>query len=127
MMRLVRRIKRETDGEQSVSAISALASLKRLGSVTIGELAEAEGVSRPSMTALVAGLMGQGLVSKEGDASDRRLVRLRPTSAGLLALEESRTRRTAFLAERLRSLDQHQMETLQEAAGILERILEEAP
>ena len=125
MMRIVRRLKRQTDGEQSVSAISALASLKRHGAITVGELAEAEGVSRPSMTVLVASLLEQRLVSKEGDASDGRLVRVRPTASGLAALDESRTRRTAYLAQRLRVLEPEQIRTLDEAAGILERLLED--
>ena len=126
MMRMVRRIKRQTDGGQSVSAISALASLRRLGSVTVGELAEAEGVSRPSMTVLVGTLLEQGLVSKAPDARDGRLVRVQATSAGIRALDESRTRRTAYLAQRLGGLVPAELRTLHAAAEILERLLEEA-
>lgn len=59
MIRTVRRVKRQADGEQSVSAISALASLTGLGATTVGELADAEGVARPSMTELVSSLLEQ--------------------------------------------------------------------
>lgn len=127
MMRMVRRIKKQTDGEQSVSAISALASLKRLGAITVGELADAEGVSRPSMTVLVSSLLEKGLVSKEPDSSDGRLVRVLTTPHGMAALDESRTRRTAYLAMRLRGLEPSELRTLDEAAVILERMLEDAP
>jgi DNA-binding MarR family transcriptional regulator len=127
MMRIVRQIRKQTDGEQSVSAIAALASLKRLGAITVGELADAEGVSRPSMTVLVGSLLDQGLVSKEADASDGRLVRVRTTAAGTKALDESRTRRTAYLAKRLRGLEQAELKTLDDASGILERLLEKSP
>ena len=127
MMRMVRRIKKQTDGEHSVSEISALASLTRLGIITVGELAESEGVSRPSMTVMVGNLMEQGLVSKEADASDRRLVRVRVTSAGDRVLAASRTRRNAYLAKRLRSLPAAELRTLEVAAEILDRIVKEAP
>lgn len=127
MMRMVRRVKRQTDGEHSVSEISALASLTRLGNITVGELAESEGVSRPSMTVLVGSLLEQGLVSKEADASDGRLVRVRVTPAGNRVLAESRTRRNAYLARVLRGLPAADLTTLEEAAEILDGILKEAP
>ena len=127
MMRMVRRIKKQTDGEHSVSEISALASLTRLGIITVGELAESEGVSRPSMTVMVGNLMEQGLVSKEADASDRRLVRVRVTPAGDRVLAASRTRRNAYLAKRLRSLSADELTTLEVAAEILDRMVKEAP
>jgi DNA-binding MarR family transcriptional regulator len=127
MMRMVRRVKKQTGGEHTVSAISALASLRRLGAITLGELAEAEGVSRPSMTVLVGTLLAKGLVSKEPDASDGRLVRVRTTPAGMEALDESATRRTAYLAMRLGRLDEAELKTLDDAAAILDRLLMEAP
>lgn len=127
MMRMVRRLKRQTAGEHSVSAISALASLKRLGAITLGELAEAEGVSRPSMTVLVRTLLAEGMVSKETDPSDGRLVRVRLTASANRVLEASRTRRTAYLAQRLRRLEAGELATLEKAATILERLLEEGP
>jgi DNA-binding MarR family transcriptional regulator len=127
MMRMVRRVRRQTDGERSVSAISALASMRRLGSATVGELADAEGISRPSMTVLVSSLLEQGLVSKGPDQRDGRVVRVQATPAGIRALDESRTRRTAYLAKRLNSLGTVELRTLDAAAGILERLLEESP
>lgn len=127
MMRMVRRVKKQTDGERTVSEISALASLTRLGAITVGELADAEGVSRPSMTVLVTSLLDQGLVGKESDATDRRLVRVRLTPAGNRALAESRTRRNAYLAKRLRGLEAAELRTLEDATAILDRLLKETP
>lgn len=127
MMRMVRRVKKQTDGEHSASEISALASLKRFGAITVGELADAEGVSRPSMTVLVTSLLEQGLVGKEPDANDRRLVRVRLTAPGNRALAESRTRRNAYLAKRLQSLDAADLQTLEDASAIIDRLLEETP
>jgi DNA-binding MarR family transcriptional regulator len=125
LMRTVRRLKRETDGEHSVSVIAALASVNSRGPLTLGELADAEGVSRPSMTVLAGSLLEQNLVARELDASDGRLVRVRITQAGKRALERSRTRRNAYLAKRLGVLTAAELRTLDDAATILLRLVEE--
>ena len=125
LMRTVRRLKRETDGQHSVSVIAALASVNSRGPLTLGELAEAEGVSRPSMTVLAASLIEQNLVARELDASDGRLVRVRITQLGKRVLERSRTRRTAYLAKRLGSLSLEELRIVDQAATILLRLVEE--
>jgi DNA-binding MarR family transcriptional regulator len=125
LMRTVRRLKRETDGEHSVSVISALASVNSRGPLTLGELAEAEGVSRPSMTVLAASLLERNLVARELDSSDGRLVRVRITQLGKRVLERSRTRRNAYLTKRLGSLSVEELQTLDQAATILLRLVEE--
>lgn len=123
LMRAVRRLKRETDGEHSVSVIAALGSLNSRGPLTLGDLAEAEGVSRPSMTVLAGNLLDQRLIAKESDPSDGRLVRVHVTPAGQRVLERSRTRRNAYLAKRLRRLTSDELKTLDEAAAILLRLV----
>ena len=125
MMRLVRRIKRETGGAESPSSISALAAVARLGAPTLGELADAEAISRPSASAQADLLEERGLVRRERSAEDGRLVHIRLTGAGDRVLERSRNQRTAWLARRLRRLSPDELATLDSAAGILERLLEE--
>ncbi|MDQ0325148.1 DNA-binding MarR family transcriptional regulator [Rhodopseudomonas julia] len=49
-----------------------LASLDRLGSMTLGDLAEAVGVSQPGATRAVNQLIGQGLLKAEASLQDRR-------------------------------------------------------
>ena len=46
------------------------------------------------------------------------------TDAGRELLDELRTRKTAFLAERLETLEPEERATLERAADILERVLE---
>jgi DNA-binding MarR family transcriptional regulator len=125
LMRMVRRLKRETDGDHSVSVVAALGSLNSRGPLTLSELAEAEGVSRPSMTVLAASLLDQKLIAKEPDPSDGRLVRVHVTNAGRRVLELSRTRRNAYLAKRLAGLHPAELLILDEAARILLRLVEE--
>lgn len=125
MMRTVRRLKRETGGAESPSAISALGAIRRLGTPTLGELAEAEGISRPSASVQADALAARGLLVREGSVDDRRLVHLRLTPAGERVVERSRSERTAWLARRLARLDQDQLQNLERTAEILERLLAE--
>jgi DNA-binding MarR family transcriptional regulator len=124
LMRTVRRLRKETDGRHSVSVIAALGSLNSHGSLTLSELAEAEGMARPSVTVLAATLLDQGLIAKEADPTDRRLVRIHLTPLGKRALDQSRTRRNAFLAKRLGALSIDELRTLDRAAAILLRMVE---
>jgi DNA-binding MarR family transcriptional regulator len=127
LMRTVRRLKRETDGEHSISVVAALGSLNSRGPFTLSEWAEAEGVSRPSMTVMAGNLLNQNLIAKEPDPDDGRLVRVHVTNAGKRVLEQSRTRRNAYLAKRLGALTSAELRILDEAATILLRLVEERP
>jgi DNA-binding MarR family transcriptional regulator len=126
MMRMVRRIKRETGGD-TPSAISALGAVHRLGSPTLGEFAEAEGISKPSASAQAAALLRRGLLAREGSPDDGRLVHLSVTPLGERAIARSRTERTAWLARRLGRLKPEELATLEAAAHLLDRLLEAEP
>lgn len=86
------------------------------------QLAAAEQVAAPTMTRLLAGLERDGLIARERDARDRRVVWLRPTAKGSKVLQEGRRRRVAALAGDLAVLDGRDLETLARAAEILETI-----
>jgi DNA-binding MarR family transcriptional regulator len=68
-----------------------LAQLWREDGVTSADLAARTGVSAPAVTKVVSGLERAGLVHRERDAADARLVRIRLTEAGR-ALREPVTR-----------------------------------
>lgn len=121
---LLRRV-RGRDGESGVTAphLSALSVLVFGGARTLGELAEAEQVRPPSITRIVRNLEADGLVEREPDPADRRVVRVRATEKGRRILEEGRRRRIRDLATRLASLDEGEMETLERAAELIERVV----
>src|SRR5438309_7077595 len=81
----------------SLTAAGTLARLQREGPARLTELAAAENITQPSMTALVARLSAQGLVSREADPTDGRAVVLRLTDAGADLLAQRRIARTARL------------------------------
>lgn len=123
--RLARRLRTQLPGELSPSQLATLATVERLGPLTLGELSNAERVKPPTMTKIVACLEDQGLVSRTIDQSDRRVARVRATPGGLRFLEDSRQQKDAYLAERLRSLSGDDLAILERAAGVLEQLLED--
>ena len=124
VMRLSRRLRQQAEGSLSPSQLSALSSVDRLGPLTLGELAAVEQVKPPTMTKVVANLEEAGLVRREADAADRRVVRVQVTDAGRRHVATSRTRRDAYLAERLRRLDPEELALLEQALPVLERLVE---
>jgi len=107
--------------------LSALSTIAARAPVTIGDLAAAERIQPPSATAVVGRLEEAGLVMRDVDPGDRRVVRLTLTSDGTRLLERSRSRKTAFLAKRLGHLERSERETLARAAALLDRLLEDEP
>ncbi len=66
----------------SLTALSTLATIERTGPRRLTDLAAGEGVTQPSMSALVTQLERAGLVERQSDAGDGRVVRVAITSAG---------------------------------------------
>src|SRR5271165_7524270 len=85
--RLQRRLRQESLGGLSPPQASALGSVNRHGSPTLGELAAVEQVQPPTMTRIVATLAEAGMVTRITDDADRRSARVRITPNGRRALE----------------------------------------
>ena len=125
VMRLARRLRQLADAGITPSMLSALSSVERLGPLTLGELAEVEKVQPPTMTPIVARLEAEGLVRREVDPGDRRVARITASRQGRNLLDRSRSRKTAYLARRLRSLPPEEREVIGRAVEILERFVSE--
>lgn len=120
---LLRRLRRQ-DVAMALSPArsSALSVLVFGGPVTIGQLAAAEQVSTPTITRLVVGMEGDGLLKRRGDERDGRVVWLEATAKGARILKEGRTRRVTALADDLRTLPPEEIELLSQAADLLQRL-----
>lgn len=125
--RLARRLRQHADAGLTPSLLSAIGTIERLAPLTLGELAAAERVQPPTVTRHVSRLEELGLVIREVDRSDRRVTRLQLSPLGRRAVEQTRSRRTAYLARRLRQLGRDDRAVLRRAVGILERLLGERP
>jgi DNA-binding MarR family transcriptional regulator len=124
--RTARRLRQEAGDELSPSQGAALATIGRHGPITPSELAVRERIQRPTATRVIARLEETGLVDRTQDPVDRRSFVVALTPAGRELLARVRTRKNAYLARRLRDLDADERATLDRAAAILERVLEEA-
>ena len=122
-MRLARRLRNEReDTSLTLNQLSAMGALARLGPLTLGELAAAERIQPPSMTRTVSALESRGLVVREADADDRRLVIVRLSDEGKQMLAADRRRRDAWLNHRLRELTSEEREALRRAVAVLEKL-----
>lgn len=122
-MRLARRLRNEReDTSLSLNQLSAMGTLARLGPITLGELASAERIQPPSMTRTVSALEQRGLVARESDSDDRRLVIVRLSDEGMRMLAADRRRRDAWLNQRLRELTSDEREVLRRAVPVLEKL-----
>jgi DNA-binding MarR family transcriptional regulator len=121
-MRLSRLLRQHGGAELSPALVSALGTVARSGPVTLGRLAELEGVQPPSMTRVVAQLEQLQLVTREVDGADRRIARLTITPAGELLLADVRLRRDEMLAARLADLGPADVAAIERALPALERM-----
>src|SRR5918997_1198204 len=102
---LLRRAREGDPGSGLTPArLSALSVVVFRGPLTLGELAAAEGVRSATMTGVVTGLEGDGLVRRTPHASDRRAVCIRATAAGRRLLGRARERRIQLVASRIADL-----------------------
>jgi DNA-binding MarR family transcriptional regulator len=124
LARTARRLRQEAGTGLSPSLTAALATVARHGPLTPSELADAERVRRPTVTRMLGHLEDDGLISRTPDPADGRSTLVAITPAGAKLLAAARTRKDAFLSERLDGLSPADRETLARAAAILEGILE---
>src|SRR5512132_1214172 len=121
---LLRRLRREDDASGlPAPQLSALSVIVFGGPITLGALAAAEQVRPPTITKLVATLEAAGLVEREVDRDDRRVVRVRSTARGARLLQEGRQRRVAMLAGSLADLSDADRAALERAASVLEKVV----
>ena len=99
--------------------LSALSVLVFAGARTLRELADAEQVTAPTMSALVSGLERDGLARRRRHRDDARALRIEATAKGRRLLERARQRRIDNLAELFEPLSAEDLETVRKAAEIL--------
>jgi DNA-binding MarR family transcriptional regulator len=112
--------------EISFSAVATLSTLSSSGPCRITHLAELEKTSQPSITAMVSRLERQGLVARQDDPSDGRIVLVSITEAGRDMLRRRRASRLAFLSSLIAGLDPAEQRALAAAAPALRRMTEPA-
>ena len=126
MLRVGRELRREARKVGvSPEQVSLLVAIKHTRGIGVGELAARERVSAPAMSNHVDRLERDGLVERTPSAGDRRRVGLSLTAEGRRVLRRVQSRRTAWLASRLRRLTSEELAAVEAAIGPLSRLLDE--
>ncbi len=125
IVRTARRMRQEAGTGLSPTLIAALATIDRHGPLTPSELADAERVKRPTATRIAAALERDGLIQRAADPADGRACLLSASREGRALLKRVRSRKNAYISRRLRKLGDEDVETLERAAEVLERMLED--
>jgi DNA-binding MarR family transcriptional regulator len=127
IVRTARRLRQEAAAETSgltPTSVAALATIERHGPLTPSEIAAIERVKRPTITRTLGCLEREGLIDRAPDPEDGRSSLVSVNGAGRERLRRLRGRKNAYLARRMKDLTDEEVETLERAAEILERMRE---
>ena len=120
--RLHRRIRLATNDIPPLQ-LSSLVSIEVHGPLRLGELAQREAVTAPTMTRVLAALDDRGFIVRTPDPDDARSTQVSISPAGAQALAAVRSQRTAILDARLARLSEDQRAALAAALPALEALL----
>jgi DNA-binding MarR family transcriptional regulator len=122
---LLRRVRVADDESMGMTPArrSALSVLVFLGPQSLSDLAAAEQVTLPTMSKLVATMERDGLVRRERDPGDGRVVRLHATAKARRMAERGRERRLEVLESLLGDASAREVEIVREAAEIVDRLV----
>jgi len=124
LWRAARRLRHESDIDLTPTLHAALGTVEVHGPITAGQLASHEHVRKPTMTRTIRELVARGLIERLPDPLDGRVTWLRATPQGTARIRSARRRSETYLTKRLRELTPEQRETLQQAAQLLESLVE---
>jgi DNA-binding MarR family transcriptional regulator len=126
LLRVGRELRREARAVGiSPEQVSLLVAVKYTPGIGIRDLATHERISAPALTKHVDRLERDGLVVRTPSPSDKRRIGVVLTEEGQRMLRRVRSRRTAWLATRLRGLDPDELAAVEAAIEPLSRLLKE--
>jgi len=126
LLKLNRHLRREihslgvTGGQASL-----LFTIQRRPGIGVRELAALERMSAPGMSKYVGRLEAAGLIVREPSDEDRRRIGLRVSQEGERVLRSVKSRRTAWLAARLRDLSEAELKAVDAAIEPLQELIDE--
>jgi DNA-binding MarR family transcriptional regulator len=116
LLKLARELRREVHSVGVTGGqVALLVQIKYTPGIGMRELAARERVSVPAISKFVARLEAAGLVERQPIGDDKRRVGLNVTPSGLKVLRSVKSKRTAWLAARLRTLSPAQLQAIDQA------------
>lgn len=127
MMRLIRsQMRSHRTPDLSVPQFRALAFLERHEGASLSDVAGHMGLSLPSMSKLIDGLVTRGLVARQTSFNDRRCLTLALTASGRSTLEVARQGAVSYLKEQVATLSPAERAIIVQAMQILRRVAAKA-
>ena len=124
LLKVGRELRREArEVGVSPQQVTLMVAIKYEPGIGVRELAARERVSAPAMSKHVDRLERDGFVVRTQSESDKRRVGLTLTEEGARVLRRVRSRRTAWLATRLRGLTPEQLTAVEAAIDPLSELL----
>lgn len=103
----------------TVPQFRVLAFISRNPGASLSQAAQHLGVSLPTVSRLVDGLVSRGLVTREVSGADRRCVSLALTAQGRSLLAAARQQTQAYLAQNLEGISNAEQMAILEAMSLL--------
>lgn len=120
VMRTIRaELRRHRAADLSIPQFRTLAFIDRNANASLSDVTEHIGLTLPSMSKIVDGLVTRKLITRQTHPTDRRRMTLALTARGRTTLQSSRAATRACLAEDLAALTDRQRETVVQAMEIL--------
>lgn len=121
MQKVRAEMRRRRGPEISVLQLRALAYLRRHPGAALSNLAEHVGLTLPSMSSQVSGLVARNLINRSVSVEDRRFVTLTLTEQGRNLMEAARNGTQDSLAKNLAHLSPEERATVIKAMHLLAR------
>ena len=108
--------------EMSVPQYRTLAFVYRNEGASLSEVCDHIGLTIPTISVLVDGLVARGLVNRRTDPEDRRRMTLTLTQVGRARLQSAHAATMAYLEERVRQLSASDRATITQAMQMLREL-----
>lgn len=95
--------------------------------LTMTDLAKELYISKPQLTPIIDKLVDRGLVQRETDAKDRRVINNRLTGAGKEHLKQMDKELYGILKQRIEILPPGELREIQSALGVLNKMMNKLP
>jgi DNA-binding MarR family transcriptional regulator len=126
LLRLTRLVRNQrVDTSITLTALSAMATLRKHGPMSAGELAACERVQPPSMTKVLAALEDRALVRRDASPQDRRQAIIAITDAGNALLDSEQRSRDLWLSRQLEILTPDQRALLHQVVPVLDELAQQ--
>jgi DNA-binding MarR family transcriptional regulator len=112
-------MRRGRGSDISIPQFRAMRFIQVNPDLSLSHLAEHLGLTLPSVSKLVDGLVKQKLVTRKASTADRRKLTLILTQAGALIVDSARAEARVNLAQKLKDLSEADLKTISQAMQLL--------